>query len=65
MNKIKKDDSESWQPEPRWHALIAVAAVGGLYMALPSDLIVEPRWLFPAIVFALLTLINFRDKKPH
>jgi len=42
------------QPEPRWHAILAVAAVGGMFAALPHDLIVEPRWLFPAAVFALL-----------
>ncbi len=54
MSKSAPNTSENWQPEPRWHALIAVAAVGGLYTALPSELIIEPRWLFPAIVFALL-----------
>ncbi len=54
MNKSIKQTSDRWDPEPRWHALIAVVAVGGLYAALPSELIIEPRWLFPAIVFALL-----------
>jgi Protein of unknown function (DUF1345) len=45
---------ERWDPEPRWHALIAVIAVGGLYTALPSSLIVGPRWLFFAVVVLLL-----------
>lgn len=55
MNKNASDVSdEIWQPEPRWHALIAVAAVGCLYAALPADLIIEPRWIFPAVVFLLL-----------
>lgn len=44
-------DSEA---EPRWHALIAVLAVGGLYTALPSSLIIGPRWLFFVIVLVLL-----------
>ena len=45
---------DEWTPEPRWPALIAVVAVGGLYFALPSDLTIGPRWLFPAIIGALL-----------
>lgn len=43
-----------WTPEPRWPALIAVVAVGGLYFALPSNLTIGPRWLFPAIIGVLL-----------
>jgi hypothetical protein len=54
MSKRTANVSETWQPEPRWHALIAVLAVGSLYAALPSELIIEPRWLFPTIVFALV-----------
>ena len=46
--------SEGWDPEPRWHALIAVIAVGGLYTALPSSLIVGPRLLFLVVVVVLL-----------
>lgn len=42
------------RPEPRWAAMIAVVAVGGLYMALPASLAVGPRWLAPAVVLALL-----------
>jgi hypothetical protein len=40
--------------EPRWPAIIAVLAVGGLYMALPEALTFGPRWLFPSLVLALL-----------
>lgn len=54
MSKRVRDNSEVWQPEPRWHALLAFLAVGGLYAALPAELIVKPRWLFPAIVSTLL-----------
>jgi len=42
------------EPEPRWPAVIAVLAVGGLYAALPSSLAVGPRWLQPAIIIVLL-----------
>lgn len=44
----------TWDPEPRWPAFIAVAAVGGLYLALPSYLTIGPRWGYIAIVFVLL-----------
>lgn len=41
-------------PEPRWPAFVAVIAVGGLYAALPDALTLGPRWVFPALVLALL-----------
>ncbi|MBV9926055.1 MAG: DUF1345 domain-containing protein [Acidobacteria bacterium] len=44
----------SWEPEPRWPALVAVVSVGGIYAALPRYLILGPRWLFPGVVFGLL-----------
>lgn len=48
--------------EPRWPALVAAASVGSLYAALPPALSVGPRWLVPAVVFALLvpTVISHR-----
>jgi hypothetical protein len=42
------------EPEPRWHALLALCAVGGLYVALPSYLVVGPRWWFPIVIGVLL-----------
>jgi uncharacterized membrane protein len=45
---------DRWDPEPRWPAFIAILAVGGLYAALPSYLIIGPHWLFPGIVLMLL-----------
>jgi hypothetical protein len=45
---------DGWTPEPRWPALIAVAAVGGLYLAVPAGLTIGPRWLFPALIGVLL-----------
>ena len=51
---MKTDNSARFDPEPRWPAFIAIVAVGGLYTALPSQLIVGPRWMFPAIVVILV-----------
>src|SRR5919109_2078933 len=53
----KLNDQEPAQPyeeEPRWPALIAVLAVGGLYTALSPALTFGPLWLYPSIVLALL-----------
>jgi uncharacterized membrane protein len=58
---------DRWNPEPRWPALIAVVAVGGLYWALPTGLTIGPRWLFPAIVGVLLvpTVISHQAGQHH
>ena len=42
------------KPEPRWQAILALVAVGGIYTALPGELSVGPRWLLLAIVLVLL-----------
>lgn len=49
-------------PEPRWPALVAVLAAGGLYAALPGYLAVGPRWLLPTLagVLALISVITHR-----
>ena len=47
-------DNEEMELEPRWPAVIAAVAVGGLYTALPDTLTLGPRWLFPSAVLALL-----------
>jgi hypothetical protein len=54
-------------PEPRWPALIAVLAVGGLYVSLPAHLTVGPRWLFPGLIGAFLvpTVISHRAGRHH
>ena len=48
--------------EPRWPALVALLAVGGLYYALPETLTPGPRWVVPFLVVALAipTLIAHR-----
>ena len=42
------------QYEPRWPAMLALLAIGGLRFALPESLSVGPRWLLLVIVFILL-----------
>jgi hypothetical protein len=41
--------------EPRWPALLALLAIGGLYCALPSSLTVGPNWLVLILVAVLAT----------
>lgn len=55
MKRDAENDSDDLQPEPRWHVVLFVIAVGGLYYALPDkQIIYGPNWLFPAVVFALV-----------
>jgi hypothetical protein len=42
------------KPEPRWQALLALIAVAGINLALPSWLDFVPFWVFPTVVFLLL-----------
>jgi len=58
MNQVKA----KWDREPRWPAVIALLASGGLYMALPPSLVAGPRWVLPAIILALVipTVISHR-----
>jgi uncharacterized membrane protein len=54
-NTLEKSGlAEEYDPQPRWPAIVAILAVGGLIMALPEVLTLGPRWLFPSIVLALL-----------
>jgi uncharacterized membrane protein len=52
------DPSRQYDSEPRWPAVIAILAVGGLYLALPDSLTFGPNWLFPSLVLALLIPTN-------
>lgn len=54
MRPSQTDEPVRYDPEPRWPALVAVLAVGGLYTALPRNLIVGPRWAFIFIVVLML-----------
>jgi hypothetical protein len=65
MDSTASQPDDRWDPEPRWPALVAVLAVGGLYFGLPAYLTIGPRWLFPAVAGALLvpTVISHRTGK--
>ena len=52
------DPNHQYDSEPRWPAVIAILAVGGLYLALPDSLTFGPNWLFPSLVLALLIPTN-------
>jgi len=67
MDTNEESEHDRWDPEPRWQAVIAVMAVGGLYLGLPAYLTMGPRWMFPAVVVALLvpTVITHRAGKHH
>ncbi len=41
-------------PEPRWPAVVALFAVGGLRLALPENLSAGPKWLLLMVVSVLL-----------
>jgi hypothetical protein len=50
------------KPEPRWQALLAFLAIGGIYLSLPPWVIVGPTWLLPALIAMLLvpTVVTHR-----
>jgi hypothetical protein len=52
-----------WEREPRWPALVALLASGGLYMALPPSLVAGPRWALLAVIVAIVvpTIISHRS----
>jgi hypothetical protein len=51
--------------EPRWPALVALAAIGVLYLAVPERLTIGPRWSLLAVVSALLLPIAFSHRLGH
>src|ERR1700687_3185329 len=65
MNEATAQVPDRWDPEPRWPAGIAILAVGGLYTALPSYLILGPRWLFLVIVLVLLLPVVISHIRDH
>lgn len=67
MPEKKNDFQDAPMPEvlvsePRWPAMLAVLAVGGLHLALPEPLRVGPNWLLLVVVSVLLvpTVISHR-----
>src|SRR3989442_1944799 len=53
------------KPEPRWQALLGFLAIGAIYVALPSNLVVGPTWLLPTAIVVLLvpTVVSHRVGK--
>lgn len=53
------------KPEPRWQALLALLAVGGIYIALPRALIAGPKWVLPIVIVVLIapTVVAHRTSK--
>jgi hypothetical protein len=52
---VSDADNKIDTPEPRWQALLAFLAIGGIYLALPHSLVVGPTWLLPAVIVVLVT----------
>src|SRR5438874_11769702 len=50
------------KPEPRWQALLALVAIGGIYLALPPWFTIGPTWLLPVLIVVLLipTVVSHR-----
>ena len=61
-NEHETESEQIDKPEPRWQALLAFVAVGGIYLALPGSLIIGPTWLLPTLILVLLvpTVITHR-----
>lgn len=51
------------EPEPRWPAIVALFAVGGLRLALPEDLSAGPKWLLLVVVGVLLIPTVMTNRK--
>lgn len=55
MADTAKTVSDVGPPEPRWPSILALLAVGGLYLAMPSQLAPPgPSWLVLVVVLLLL-----------
>ena len=55
---VKGSVKDRTLPEPRWPAILAVLAVGGLNAALPEPLSFGPYWLLLAVVAVLNTAVS-------
>lgn len=53
MSMLKSNNAQPKDVEPRWPVVVALVAVGGIYMALPEYLIMGPRWLLLGVVSVL------------
>ena len=53
MASVTIETNQSLIPEPRWPAVLAILAVGLLYLALPEPLTPGPNWLLLALLVIL------------
>ena len=53
------------ESEPRWPALVALLAVGGLYLALPNELAIGPPWLLLLLVVVLIVPTIASHRRGH
>jgi hypothetical protein len=62
MRQTQAPTENAIQAEPRWPALLALLATGGLYLVLPERLTAGPNWLLLVLIAALLipTLVSHR-----
>jgi hypothetical protein len=61
----EKKAEQGARSEPRWPAIIAILAVGGLHLAMPGSLILGPPWLLLALVTPLLVPAVVARKRGH
>lgn len=56
-------NSVETKAEPRWPAVIAQLAIGGVYLLLPERLTIGPNWLMAAVIAVLLvpTVVSHRS----
>jgi hypothetical protein len=54
---MNKGTSTQRKSEPRWPAILALAALAGLYESLPERLTPGPSWIVPAAIAVLLVPI--------
>lgn len=50
------------QAEPRWPVVVALLAAGSMYLGLPQELSVGPRWLLLVIVLVLLVPLTITHR---
>lgn len=65
MNSMSATRQEPEVEEPRWPTVVALLAVGGLYLAVPQSLTVGPRWLLLLVVGVLLIPTTMTHKRGH
>lgn len=62
---MAKSSKTTDKPEPRWQALLALLAVGGIDFSLPSWLTLTPAWIFPSVILFLLvpSIVSHRTRR--